>query len=134
MYTSAMRDKSSGNLDLALAQFTDYLKYFGSTESAPNAQYQIGEIYYQKGEFASALPAFDLVLEKYAENSKTRDAVYMKGMTLVKMGRRTDGGSVFRDLIEQYPASEQAAKANVQLKNLGLPAARPRPTKKKAAQ
>ena len=55
----------------------------------------------------------------------TADARYMKGQTLVKMGKRTSGAAEFRQLIKEYPRSEQAVKAQAQLKQLGLSAATP---------
>lgn len=125
LYASAMRDKDSGNYDLALQEFTDYLKYFGSTDTAPNAQYQIGEIYYNRGELDSALRAFDLVLEKYPENVKTVDAMYMKGQTLLKMGERMKAAEEFRTIIARWPTSEMAAKARARLRELGLPVTSP---------
>ncbi len=125
LYASAMRDKDSGNYDLALQEFTDYLKYFGTTDTAPNAQYHIGEIYYNRGELDSALRAFDLVLEKYPENIKTRDAMYMKGQTLLKMGERMKAAEEFRAIISRWPSSELAAKARARLRELGLPATSP---------
>lgn len=125
LYANAMRDKDSGNYDLALQEFTDYLKYFGATDTAPNAQYHIGEIYYNRGELEEALRAFDLVLEKYPENVKTRDAMYMKGQTLLKMGQRTKAAEEFRAIVSRWPSSELAAKARARLKELGLPVTTP---------
>lgn len=125
LYASAMRDKDAGNYDLALQEFSDYLKYFGNTDTAPNAQYHIGEIYYNRGELEAALRAFDLVLEKYPENVKTRDAMYMKAQTLLKMGERTKAAEEFRALIARWPTSELAAKAKARLRELGLPLTTP---------
>ena len=45
-----------------------------------------------------------MVLEKYPDNNKTADALYMKGQTLVKMGRRTQGGQEFQELIKRFPS------------------------------
>ncbi len=132
LYQNAMRDKSAGNLELALQQFAEYLRLFGSTESAPNAQYQIGEIYFQNGDFEPALKAFDMLLERYPENSKTRDAMYMKGMSLVKLGRRAEGGRQFQELIEAYPRAEQATRAKAQLRSLNLGATTKARAKKRA--
>jgi len=132
LYAGALRDMNAGNYDLALQEFTDYLKYFGQTETAPHAQYYIGEIYYNRGEFDSALRAFDLVLEKYPENVKTRDAMYMKGQTLLKMGERTRAAQEFRAIIARWPFSEVAAKARARLKELGLPATAPAPRQRKS--
>lgn len=120
LYSNAMRDKSGGRLDLAVAQFQDYLKYYGTTELAPNAQFYVGEIFYSQADFENALTEFDSVLEKYPENNKTADALYMKGQTLVKMGRRTDGAKEFRSLLARYPDSELVGKARAALKNMGL--------------
>jgi tol-pal system protein YbgF len=121
LYANARRDYASGNYDMALQEFSDYLKYFGDTATAPNAQYYIGELQYSRKEYEAALQAFDLVLEKYPENNKTLDALYMKGRALVQLHRRNDGAEEFRSVIRRAPTSELAAKAKAQLRALGLP-------------
>lgn len=132
LYENAMRDRSSGNSDLALQQFQDYVRFFGSTDLAPNAQFYIGEIFYNKGDFAGALAAFDLVLEKYPENNKTEDAQYMKGMALLKAGERNAAAQEFRELLRSGPRSEIEQKARAQLKSLGLSAPAATAKKKKS--
>ncbi len=37
-----------GNSDLALTEFQDYLNYYRSTDLAPNAQFNIGQIHYTR--------------------------------------------------------------------------------------
>jgi len=120
LYDSAMKDRSGGNLDLALQGFQEYLKYFSNTDLAPNAQFYIGQIYYDKNDFSSAITAFDLVLERFPENSKTPDAMYMKGMALLKSTRRNEAAKEFQALIEKYPNSDVTAKARQQRRALGL--------------
>ena len=120
LYDQAMRDRSGGALDLAMNGFQEYLKHFGNTELAPNAQFYIGMIHYDRNEYPQALQAFDTVLEKFSENPKTPDAMYMKGMTLLRSGQRNDGAKEFRNVIQQFPRSEVADRARAQLKGLGL--------------
>lgn len=120
VYESAMRDRSGGNLDLALQGFQEYLRYYGNTDLAPNAQFYVGQIHYDKNEFAPALQAFDSVLEKFPENNKTPDATYMKGMSLLKSGQRNEAAREFLNVITKFPNSEVAAKARTQRKALGL--------------
>lgn len=122
LYSTAFRDRSAGNLDLAMSQFTDYLRFYGDTNLAPNAQFYIGEISYNKNDMESAVRAFDQVLEKYPENNKTPDAMYMKGKALAKGGQRTQAAEEFRQLLKRYPRSELASKATAELKTLGLSA------------
>jgi tol-pal system protein YbgF len=121
-YTNAYRDYSSGNLDLALQEFLDYLKYFQSTQLAPNAQYYLGDIYYRKGDYLNAVQAFDGVLEHYSETNKTADAHYMKGVSLLKLNRRDAAAKEFKDVINRYPASDLATKSKQKLRELGLSA------------
>ena len=127
LYDSAMRDRSGGNFDLALQGFEEYLKYFSNTELAPNAQFYIGQIYYDKNDFLSALKAFDMVLEKFPQNNKTADAMYMKGMSLLRTTQRNDAAKEFLNVVQQFPSSEVASKARTQRRALGLsvPAAAP---------
>jgi len=128
LYTAAMRDRTSGNADLASAQFKDYIQYFGSSDLAPNAQYYIGEIEYLRGDYTAALAAFDKLLEAYPDNSKTADALLLKGRALVKSGYKAEARTEFETLVKKFPSHENAAKARTELRALAPGAA---PARKK---
>ncbi len=121
LYENAMRDKTGGNAELAMQQFEDYLKLFPATELAPNAQYHIGDIHYGRAGFEAALNAYRTVLEKYPENNKTTDALYMKGLTHLKLGQKPEAREEFLQLIKDYPSAEAAVKAKRELKAMGYP-------------
>lgn len=118
-YTDARRDLQTGNTDLALQEFQQYLSYFPNTELAASAQYYIGEILFRRGDYNNAIPAFDAVLERYPENPKTADAHFMKGMALLKAGQRNRAVQEFRTLVANYPRTDDARKAQQQLRQLG---------------
>ena len=120
LYTAAVKDQTTGKYDLALQEFTDYLKYFSNTQFASNAQFYIGDIYYRRQDYANALQAFDNVLERFPDGNKTADAHYMKGQTLMAMGRNDSAAREFRDVYNSYPDTDLAAKAKARLKDLGL--------------
>jgi TolA-binding protein len=121
LYANAMRDKDSGSYDMAQQEYSDYLKFYGNSEMAPNAQYYIGEIYYTRKDYDNALKAFDAVIERYPEdNNKRLDAMYMKGRTLFQMGERTKAANEFRAVYARSPRSELGAKAKAQLATMGL--------------
>ena len=119
LYENARRDTMGGKTDLGLQQFADYLKYYSDTENAPNAQYWIGQIYYDKGDYEAALKNFDLLLANYPDSRKGADGVYMKGQSLLKLGKRTDAAKEFRKLYAEYPKHELAAKSCAELRKLG---------------
>ena len=122
LYADANRDRGSGKLDLALREYSDYLRCYGDTNLAPNAQYYIASIHYSQGEYDTALKEFDTVLEKYPEktNNKIPDALYYKGMALVKLGRRTQGAEEFLELLKRYPNHDLARQACSQRVSMGL--------------
>jgi TolA-binding protein len=120
LYNNANRDRNGGKLDLAVQEYGDYLRYYGNTDLAPNAQYYIAWIHASQGDFNNAIREYDMVLEKYPDNNKTPDAMYGKGVALTRMGRRTDGAKEFQELIKRYPSNGLAGQACTQLTNMGL--------------
>jgi tol-pal system protein YbgF len=124
-YTDAVRDYQTGKTDLAYNEFQQYLTYFPNTELAANAQYYLGEINYNRGDYNGAITAFDAVLERYPENPKTPDAHLMKAMALLKSNQRNRAVQEFRVLVQDYPHTDDARKALQQLRALGASAASP---------
>ena len=137
MYNSARQDYVSGKYPLAVQEFADYLKYYGNTGFAPNAQFYIAMIHFVQQDYATAVKEFDMVLEKYPDNNKSAESMLYKGRALVKMpGHKTEGGNEFMEVIRRFPKSDQAGQACDERKKLGLncgaPAAPARtPTKRK---
>ena len=138
LYDSGVRDMMTGKTELALKEFNDYLQLYGELAKAPEAQYNIGLIHFDLKDWPNALKDFDAVLERYStatNDSKAPDALLMKGRTLVKMDRRTDGAKEFRGLLTKYPNHPLAKTACTELKALGLScAAAAVPLKKKKAR
>ena len=122
LYADATRDRSSGKLDLALDEFSKYLRWYGDTNLAANAQYWIASIHYAQGDYENALKEFDTVLEKYPEktNNKIPDALFYKGMSLIKLGRRTQGADEFLELLKRFPNHDLARQACSQRVSMGL--------------
>jgi tol-pal system protein YbgF len=135
LYANANRDRGSKKYDLALQEYQQYLKWYGNTDLAANAQFYIGDIHRQQKNFEQAVQDFDMVLEKYSENNKTPDALFSKGMALKSLNRLTDSHAEFLELIKRYPRNDLAAQACDQLKSMGYncpaPKAPPKTTKKK---
>jgi tol-pal system protein YbgF len=115
LFNSAFADYTRGNYVLAREQFEQYLKLYGNTVRAPEAQYYIGDIGYQSGEYDAALRNFDMVLERYPAGVISADAQYKKGMALLRLERAEDAAREFNSVIERYPNSNVAPAAQGQL-------------------
>jgi tol-pal system protein YbgF len=121
LYETARGDYQGGKYDLAVQEFADYLKYYGNTDLAPNAQFYIAMIHYGQKNYDDAVKEFDMVLEKYPDNNKTAEALLYKGRSLVKMpGHKTDGASEFMEVIRRFPKTDEAVQACNERKTLGL--------------
>jgi len=121
MYDAALGDYRSGKYELAIQEFNDYLKFYGNTDFAPNAQFYIAMIHFVQGSYEAAVKEFDMVLEKYPDNNKTVEALLYKGRALVKMpGHKTEGANEFMEVIQRFPKSDQAVQACTERKALGL--------------
>lgn len=124
LFTNAMRDYSSGKGELAVAGFTDFVKFYPDDPNAPTAQLYVGQVHLtDKPE--QAVKDFDAILERFPDSKVTPDAWFMKGMALKQSGHRDDGVKEFRALIKKYPDSDQGKQAKDQLKSMGLAVAPP---------
>jgi TolA-binding protein len=121
LWENANRDLSGGNDTVAMQELVEYLKYYHETENAPTAQYNIGTIYDRADQSQDALKAFSAVLD-FPENPRSPDALYWKGMELMKMNQNTDAAATFREFLKRYPTNENARKARANLANLSVPA------------
>jgi len=119
MWQNAFRDYSGGKQELALQEFVDYVKNFPDTENAPNAQWYVGYMYFNAGMYDDSVKAFDAVL-KMPENPKTPEALYYKGVSLMKGERRTEAGTTFKEFLKRYPTNTHVPNVHQHLRTLGL--------------
>jgi tol-pal system protein YbgF len=121
LYSNGLRDITSGKYDLARQEFLDYLKYYGDTDLASNAQFFLGEIAYKQKQYEQAVSEYDKVLSTYPKSFKVVPAHLRKGMALIELGQKTQGVRELRDVIKRYPNTEEDRLARAKLKELGVP-------------
>jgi tol-pal system protein YbgF len=121
LYSNGLRDITSGKYDLARQEFQDYLKHYGDTDLASNAQFFLGEIAYKQKQYDQAVSEYDKVLSTYPKSFKVVPAHLRKGMALIELGQKTQGVRELRDVIKRYPNTEEDRLARAKLKELGVP-------------
>ena len=122
LYSNGLRDITSGKYDLARSEFQDYLKYYGDTDLASNAQFYLGEIAYSQKQYQNAASEYDKVLTNYPKSFKLAPALLKKGMALIELGQKTAGIRDLRDVVKRYPGTEEERRARAKLKELGATA------------
>jgi len=122
LYSNGLRDITSGKYDLARSEFEDYLKYYGETDLASNAQFYLGEIAYSQRQYSQAVSEYDKVLTNYPRSFKLAPARLKKGMALIELGQKNSGVKELRDVVKRYPGTEEERRARAKLKELGVTA------------
>lgn len=120
LFKNSLRDYQASNFNLAGPQFTDYVKLFPNTDQAADAQYYLGDIFYQQGQYDQAESAFQQVLERWPESKRAPDAMYKKGMSLLKQGRGDSAARELRSVVAKHPRSTAATQAKEALAGLGI--------------
>ena len=120
LYSNGLRDIRSGQYDLARSEFQDYLKFYGQTDLASNAQFYLGEIAYSQKNYQQAIGEYDKVLNNYPKSFKLAPARLKKGMALVELGQKTSGVRELREVVKRYPGTEEDRLARAKLKELGV--------------
>jgi tol-pal system protein YbgF len=130
LYNNALRDYNAGRYDLASQQFSDYMKYYATTELAGNAQFYLAEIEYRQGNFQKAVQDYDRVLEQFPGGNKAAASQLKKGYALLELGQKDAGIRELNSLMQRYPRSMEAAQARDRLKKLGVASSKPSAAKK----
>jgi tol-pal system protein YbgF len=119
LYSNGLRDITSGKYGLARSEFQDYLKYYGNTDLASNAQFYLGEIAYAQKRYSEAVTEYDKVLNNYPKSFKLAPAMLKKAMALLELGEKTSAVRQLREVVKRYPGTEEEHRARAKLKELG---------------
>ena len=122
LYSNGLRDITSGKYDLARSEFQDYLKYYGDTDLASNAQFYLGEIAYSQRQYSDSVSEYDKVITNYPKSFKLAPARLKKGMALLELGQKTQAIKELREVVKRYPGTEEERRARAKLKELGVAA------------
>jgi len=121
VYDQAYKDFIQGNLDLAISGFTSFIQAYPAHDKADDAQYEIGEAYYNSNKLPQAVAAFTRVINDYPNGDKVASAYFKRGKAELAMHERDNGIVDFRTVIDKYAEAPEAPLAKTELDNLGVP-------------
>jgi tol-pal system protein YbgF len=119
LYSNGLRDITSGKYDLARSEFQDYIRYYGTTDLAGNAQFYLGEIAYSQKNYDLAVAEYDKVLTGYPHNFKVPPARLKKALANIELGQKATGVRELREIVKRYPGTEEDRRARAKLKEMG---------------
>jgi tol-pal system protein YbgF len=120
LYKNALRDYNANNNDLAKQEFSDYVKFYPTTDLAGNAFFYLAELSFKEGDYQGAVRNYDQVLQNFPTGNKAPSADLKKGLAMIELGQKDDGITQLRHVIQRYPRSNEAIQARERLRKLGV--------------
>ena len=107
-----------GKHDEAADGFREFLRRYTAHDLADNAQYWLGECYYDVKDFTSAVREFRRVVERFPHGNKVPDALLKVGYSYLALGSVDAGKQTLEQLVRSYPRHETAVLATARLAEL----------------
>jgi tol-pal system protein YbgF len=120
VYNAAMGDYMSSHYDNAVDGFTEYINKFPTSPNAADAQFFIGESYYQPGKFKEAVAAYDKLVKTYPNNERVPEAYYKQALSYIRLNQKTQAITILHLIIKTFPDDPNALQAQQELNTLGV--------------
>lgn len=120
LYSNGLRDLNGKKYDLAAQEFGDYLKFYGNTDLASNAQFYLGEILFAQMQYDQAIDAYSKVINNYPKSFKLAPAHLKRALALITLGEKSSGVSELRMVVKSYPGTDEEKRAKAKLQELGV--------------
>ena len=118
LYDTAQADFTVGQWQLCIEGFETYLRGFGRTDLADDAQFYVGECRNGLKQTSAAIDAYNRVISNYPKGDRVPDAFYKRGVVLSETGQIDRARESFEALIKQYPDTDLARLAKQNLDRL----------------
>jgi TolA-binding protein len=121
LFDSAMGDYYSGQYDLAIVGFSEYIRSFPKSDQADDAQVNICMAYLQDGKNDKAVEACDLAIRTYPNGDKIPDAYYRKGLALKNLRDLNGARDAWDHVVQAFPDSDAGRLAKQGLEQVKRP-------------
>lgn len=111
VYLQAFGDYASGRYPQAAEGFQTFLDRFPNNSYAGNAQFWLGDCFFNQQEYLRAIDVFQRLLSEYPQAPKAPDALLKIAAANLQLGRTGDARQAVETLTRRYPNSSAANKA-----------------------
>ena len=113
LYHEAIKKLQEGDYAAAERGFKTFIQTNPQNKLAGNAQYWLGETYYARRNYNSALTAFAEGYKVYKTSPKGPDNLLKLGITMSVLGRKPDACAVFARFSQDYPRATDLQKRRI---------------------
>ena len=102
----------------AIPEFQTFLQNFPNSSYVPNAHYWLGQLLFNKQDWASAGEQFQTLIVNYPDSSKRADATLKLGITEMERSNAARAKQLWEQVVAEFPNSSSAKLAEKRLKGL----------------
>jgi tol-pal system protein YbgF len=113
MYNEAFKLLQDGDYAGAERGFKNFVQRYPQHALAGNAQYWLGETYYARRDYQSAMTSFAEGYKAYKTSPKGPDNLLKLGITLAVLGRKPDACAIFARFSQDYPKATDLQKRRI---------------------
>jgi tol-pal system protein YbgF len=118
LFDEAYKRYQAGQFEEARRLFRTFITRFGRDDRADNAQYWIGQSYYEERKYAAAIAEYKKVLDNFPHSDAVDGAMYGMALAFVELKYCTEGEAYLQELIKRFPRSAMVEKAGKKLKEV----------------
>jgi tol-pal system protein YbgF len=117
-YDAAMSDYWGSDYELAISGFKAYLASFPGSDRADDAQFYIGQSYYNQGKYTEAADAYNLTIRTYPKSEILSDTYFKLGESYRNLKNPERARTAYHFVIKAFPESAAAAQAQQRLEEV----------------
>jgi tol-pal system protein YbgF len=102
----------------AIPEFQNFLKNFSNSSYVPNAHYWLGQLLFNKQDWAGASLQFQSLIADFPNSSKRADATLKLGITEMERGNIARAKQLWEQVVAEFSGSSSAKLADKRLKEL----------------
>ncbi|MFT5676919.1 MAG: tol-pal system protein YbgF [Paraglaciecola sp.] len=110
-----LRDKS---YDQAIPEFQAFLLNYPNSDYVPNAHYWLGQLLFNKLDWAGAADQFKVIVNKYTDSGKRPEAMLKLGISESERSNVARAKQLWQQVVSEYPDTSAGKLADKRLKNL----------------
>ncbi|WP_263064917.1 cell division protein CpoB [Dickeya dadantii] len=104
--------------DQAIVAFQNFVKKYPDSTYQPNANYWLGQLFYNKGKKDDAAYYFANVVKNYPKSPKASEAMFKVGVIMQEKGQTDKAKAVYQQVVKTYPNTDGAKQAQKRLAGL----------------
>lgn len=107
MYAAAKAHYDQGRMEQARKGFIELLKAYPKSSTADNAQFWIGETFYQQKWYEKAILEYQKVIENFPKGNKVPAALLKQAFAFQKIGDTSNAKLILKECSQKYPSSNE---------------------------